>query len=75
MLLPYIVIIPFCQGLVAGDKETSTARLIYFAAPEYLRAPPDLFDSVHLTIIETYLSYPNYYPTKALLTSRPLDLK
>ena len=40
MFLPYIVIIPFCQGLVAGDKETSTAWLIYFAAPEYFRFSP-----------------------------------
>ena len=64
-----------CQGLVAVDKEGSTARLIHFTLQEYLRAHPELFGAVHSTIAETCLSYLNSQQVKALSTSPSPDLQ
>ena len=55
-----------CQGLVAIDKETSTARLIHFTLQEYLRSHPELFGTAHSTMAETCLSYLNSQQVKAL---------
>ena len=60
---PSLVIISACRrGLVGGDKKTSPVQLIHFLSfgVHYLRAPPDPFGSVHLTITETYSIYLNY---------------
>ena len=55
-----------CQGLIAVDKEASTARLIHFTLQEYLRAHPDLFGTAHSAMAETCLSYLNSQQVKAL---------
>ena len=64
-----------CQGLVSIDKEASTVRLIHFTLQEYLRAHPELFDTVHSTMAETCLSYLNSQQVKALSTSPSPNLE
>jgi len=63
-----------CQGLVAVDKEASTARLIHYTLQEYLRGHPNLFCRAHATMAETCLSYLNSHQVKALATTPSPDL-
>jgi len=55
-----------CEGLVLGDTEASTLRLIHPTLQEYLRAHPELFGTAHSKIAETCLSYLNSHEVKAL---------
>jgi len=69
------IVLACCQGLVAVDKEASTVRLIHFTLQGYLRAHPELFSTVHLTMAETCLSYLNSQQVRALSTSPAPDLQ
>ena len=55
-----------CQGLIAVDKEESTARLIHFTLREYFTAHPDIFSRPHSAIAEICLTYLNSCQVKAL---------
>ena len=61
-----------CQGLVAVDKRSSTARLIHFTFKEYLSSHMDLFDGVHSKMAETCLTYLNFQAIKDLSIRRSL---
>jgi len=56
----------YCQGLVAIDKSTSTARLIHYTLKEYLFAHPDHFGKAHSTMAEICLTYLNFQHVKDL---------
>ena len=64
-----------CQGLVAVDEGSSTIRLIHFTLKEYLSHHADLFDTPHLRIAETCLTYLNYQAIKGVSAHLPGDLR
>ena len=55
-----------CQGLIAVDKEASTAQLVYFTLKEYLSTHTDIFSRPHSAMADICLIYPNSQQVKAV---------
>jgi len=64
-----------CQGLVAVDKEGSTARLVHLTLQEYLSRRPDLFQRPHSVIAEACLTYLNSQQVMNIVATLSLDAR